>query len=702
MTRAAPLLFLLLLFGAGCARLRVRPYDGFLRGTDPDKTTVFLVRDKRTGRPIEGVVVRRHREWALTDDGRWAPLVTTARTDQYGLVSFPLPEHPGPCHWTFHARGYAPDQEYGDGLQTEVELERGWEQAGRLLAPTGEPLAGAEVEIKRGCAHAPALRTTRTDQDGVFVFENVLDGDITFEGRGFEADYWGGVRARPRRWGIATYQTLPGATLRGRMLDADGRPPAWAVVQSHTSSRGPRTVAGPDGRFVLHGVDPARDVFVHLEDRVLTIEGGTYRPNGPVVFPPREDPDGDLDGDRLHDLLVAVVGPDGEPHEEEGTIFLDRVTDGKRWTVRLGSYDPEFLVPPGPYVLSVGEPASRWVADARTLDVTGPTSIAVTVRRQPTLDVDVPGWEGDPIRDARVLLEDRHWRVDLRGPVHLPAGAPAWLRIDVGRVPFTFPIGDERNGRRRVTAMLPGLKRLVFPGLRGPYEVHFLYSEHEEVAADWEDSGEVRTLHTYATGRRRIIVRHPERGHATTHVDLPWRASGPIEVRGLSFTRPEPKTLRVLGPDGKPAGAWVTVLDDPSPPGVRLHALQHLEPDANGVFRHPLFRAGTRVKVEVEGLVPLWTRLRGEPPFAVRLGSATVEVDLRGLPDPSLVLDGWSRPPWGNEEPIVVLRGVTAGAHTLLVGARGRIGRAYRLQLEKGETRRIRPQLTLRNKENHK
>jgi len=269
----------------GCATSEwVREYPGFLPGTGRYEAAVFLVRDKWTGKPIEGARVRQHEEWLVDWNGRWAPLIAEARTDEFGLVAFDLPENPGSCHWTIDAPGYAPTEEYGGLVQPVVDMEPGWEQAGRLLGPQGQPLANVEVEYKRGCAHAPALRTTRTDADGVFVLESVQSGDITFEDPRFAADYWGGVRARPRRWGLACYQVLPGGTVRGRVIRSDGTPPGWAAVHSDTSGRGPRTVVDEKGHFVLRGVRLSARLFIHTEDAVPTVEMKEYRPGGPILI----------------------------------------------------------------------------------------------------------------------------------------------------------------------------------------------------------------------------------------------------------------------------------------------------------------------------------------------------------------------------------------------------------------------------------
>jgi hypothetical protein len=460
-------------------------------------------------------------------------------------------------------------------------------------------------------------------------------------------------------------------------------------------------VADEDGRFVLRGVDLAAKLFVHLEDSVPTIDTRDYRPGGPILVRLGAAGGRVVDLESVH---VSLVDEGGRRPDKLCGVFLDRVADGRRFRAEWSPWQEgptEIRVERGEYLLSVGEPSSPYVAEPQALSVTGPTRTTARVQRQPMLAVSLPRLEGDPISETRILLADRSWEVDLEDPedpAYLPATGMAWLRVDLGPVPHTFPIGATQEGRRKVEVRLPGLKRIVFPGLKGRCRVGFMYLEAAEVGLpDIEDSDEDRTLATYAFGRHWFAAWHEEMGRAFFALDLPWSAKDPIEVRDLVFEpRAKSAELRVLGPDGCTVpGAWVDVRDDESPPGYWGSWPEEGQTDERGTYRHSSLKDGTCVRVHVDGFLPCCELLEGEPPYVVRLGSASIGLDLRAHPEARVVFDGhgWLVP---DEHGQLVLRGIRAGQHNLLVGAEGHVGLVYRLFLEEGEVRRLRPELRAR------
>jgi len=142
-------------------------------------------------------------------------------------------------------------------------------------------------------------------------------------------------------------------------------------------------------------------------------------------------------------------------------------------------------------------------------------------------------------------------------------------------------------------------------------------------------------------------------------------------------------------------GAYVEVSDDGSPPGYYWSWTGEEQTDENGVYRDSSLRDGTHVRVEVDGFLPCWERLQGEAPYVVRLGDASVELDLRAHPEARVVFDGhaWLKP---DRDGQLVLRGIRSGRHNLLVGAEGHVGLVYRLFLKEGEVRRVQPELRAR------
>jgi hypothetical protein len=93
--RAALLLFLL---AAACEREWVREYDGAVPMSEAN-TSLLIVRDGLTGRPVEGAIVEQHPEDEMGRGGRWAPLLRTGRTDAHGLVTFRMSDTPPISHW---------------------------------------------------------------------------------------------------------------------------------------------------------------------------------------------------------------------------------------------------------------------------------------------------------------------------------------------------------------------------------------------------------------------------------------------------------------------------------------------------------------------------------------------------------------------------------------------------------------------------
>jgi hypothetical protein len=652
----------LLLLVAACGREWVREYEGGVPGACWDSATVFVVRDHLTGQPIRGAVVRQHPEWELGPDGEWAPLVEERRTDRFGIVTFPLAADPGNCHWTAHAQGYAPVEHYGTRAAAEIDLERGTERAGRLLGFDGAPVAGVTVEFKRGCAHAPALLEARTDREGMFLFPRAIDGDYCFEDPRFMADYWGGEEPGPRSLGVPTYRVSPGATLTGRVLRKDGTPPGWAVVL--TNARGPRARVAADGSFALRGLAPGAPLFVWWDEGSVEFDPATCRPGGPVTFYVPEGPPDTVP------VTVGIRARDvhGTPPRIAMQVHFDRIGDGRRFSFGWSPWQDaaEVAIPLGTYLVSAGDPASPLVAEPRSVEVRGPCEVEVVVHGQPALRFDRSRLPQDAHVICALLLEDQWWSIDdaLKhgDEVHLPSAARAWLRVRIYKqFECDFPIGPECGGVRSTAILLPGRKEIRVSGLSGRYEVSRLHGE----------------LDTYAVGTRWVAVDHDELGHTMARLELPFEAAT-VDVTDLAFEPWKPQAeLRVVDAEGRPV------------PDAEVHVL-----DGGDDFERyeEEFGPGTHLRVAAPGCLPLWTTLSGAPPYEIRLGGAAVEVDLKGFEGARCLFDtvAWLEP---SDDGCLLLKGIPAGPHVLVVGAPGRTSLVFRLVLREGETRRIRPEL---------
>ena len=138
--------------------------------------------------------------------------------------------------------------------------------------------------------------------------------------------------------------------------------------------------------------------------------------------------------------------------------------------------------------------------------------------------------------------------------------------------------------------------------------------------------------------------------------------------------------------------------DDLSPPGYDWSETEDQATDADGFYRSALLRDGAWVRVphfDPQGVGrPRWVQLEGAGPYEVRLGSASIEVDLNGYEEAAVLLGGWTTEPYGSGP--IVLENLDAGPYTLLIGATGHVTQIHRIILKHGEHRTIVPRLRKR------
>ncbi len=149
-------------------------------------------------------------------------------------------------------------------LDRAIVLERGLTVTGRVVDAAGRPIRGAEVVMghDRWGTNPPS---GWTDERGQFILENCDAGPtmVTVQARGF-APWIHEVRVVERTPPMEVTLTEPGAIIRGKVVDVQGRPVAGAFFTADTW-RGFRSLrfhvdTDKDGRFERR--DAPKDVVL--------------------------------------------------------------------------------------------------------------------------------------------------------------------------------------------------------------------------------------------------------------------------------------------------------------------------------------------------------------------------------------------------------------------------------------------------------
>lgn len=211
--------------------------------------------------------------------------------------------------------------------------------SGRVAGEDGEPIGGARVVIWTGNAindvpllcpscYADCGRAETTDGDGAFTFEDV-DDQIAFrlvivaEGHHPLHTQYVTPGEEPGTFTLQPRDAVedPSRLIRGRVLDAQGRPVADAMVKpqmwwfdagrrggSHLDGSDPFAFTGDDGRFELAAGSPVYGALLHVEGPVLAPVYAKLVRSG---LPLEEQPNITLDtGVNVNGRLV---GTDGQP-----------------------------------------------------------------------------------------------------------------------------------------------------------------------------------------------------------------------------------------------------------------------------------------------------------------------------------------------------------------------------------------------------
>ncbi len=393
------------------------------------------------GNPVDGAGV------SVAPEGGpvWMSLLDKhgARTDETG--AFEVDDAPtGRVSVSAKARGFAPsaDQSFdlrpGDSLTgVALKLRRGGRITGLLLSTHGEPVAGRKIQVDVG-QWSLLDRSTRTDEAGAFVFENLPPGTYGVnaslsdeERRALERD-----QDQAAKWSAQKHATVvveddetvhvvlgaasDNAILVTGVITRSGEPVDAAQVwvspvgsRGRQQSRSASTAADGSYELVLDG--PGEYAFsVSGEQRTQRSHIETI-PDAETHRVDIDLPAGSIAG--------RVFGPDGEPLEEVAvTLSASEAiaetrsfgVSGWQQTEEDGSFRFEGVAP-GEYVITGGN--SLWgrsaeseygtaVAEVTVVDGEVREGLELHVERAAIITGTVLDPDGRPVSGASIFVRN--------------------------------------------------------------------------------------------------------------------------------------------------------------------------------------------------------------------------------------------------------------------------------------------------------
>jgi protocatechuate 3,4-dioxygenase beta subunit len=284
----------------------------------------------------------------------------------------------------------------GEVVERDVEMTAGLTVTGTVKGPDGAPVAGAEVRaanaspLYQGAWNWGVNMTlgnqplATSDAEGAFRIANLPpSGELTLYAT--KPPLLGGASERlklemggppppPLTLTLAT-----GATVAGRVVDADGKPIAAWMVQWH--SRDPKapgwgnTTTDDEGRFRLEGV-PATGIQLFAQSS-RGRGGGANTTLDPPLQPGEVREGVELKVGRLSYLRGVAVDETGKP-VANASLFVQGAVAQAVGTNEDGAFD--VAVPEGDYVIGP-RMAGGWGVEGTATSVTAPAEgLRVTVK----------------------------------------------------------------------------------------------------------------------------------------------------------------------------------------------------------------------------------------------------------------------------------------------------------------------------------
>ena len=386
------------------------------RVVDPDRkpvagATVIIEVRKRYPRTPQWVDLGG--ETARSDaDGRWSFTGVPEQPDSVKLAAYDY-LHLGdwPFNTSFFLEDFRPLSALRDGSATINIPSRGTTIEGRVVAPGGRPVAGAEVILGTSGRVGNSIPPVRTDEEGRFVLGEKPGTAMTLLARaaGF------GPVMEPIRIGRETQRVTlrlqPPHPLSGRVVDPQGKPISQAEVRV-TSWRGSEGVeqqltTDADGRFTWNEA-PGDEVRISASAiGYATRQGIAIRPGTPqdIVLQPPSTIRGivaDAETGRpipVFRLGIGTVSRPGEPLLWQRGDRID--TDAKK---APGAFEYTLYERAHRYALRVFADGYLSADSERFLGDGTPRSLAFRLRRAEPVRGDVRNPDETPAVGTTVSL----------------------------------------------------------------------------------------------------------------------------------------------------------------------------------------------------------------------------------------------------------------------------------------------------------